>query len=520
MAHLVSDSFDQYSALADLTSGPTPQWDAQGGGAGAAISANGRFTGSRAFLFPGATTIVSLQRTWGSNDTPVVFRFAMLYTPALSGTNALATFAFFDGAANSAQCGVMLRSDGAICLTSNGVVSSPTVLATYTGAFTSNTWTTFEVELTISNTVGRLRILKNGNTSTGAPDYDSGATFNTRNGTTNAWVNCIKIATCFGPSSNQLFLDDFLLFNETGATPNAWGLGDIRAVTLQPTANSSVQFTGNHATTTGNTNQAGNTTFSYALADVWFSGFLSGLPITGMPNGLLTSIVISLNAGVTGHINAALYDSSGAGNTPGVLIASGTQVTNPSAGLVTITFSSPPTINALNSYWIAVQADVAIVLVANSVTAARFLANSYGSGFPLSAAGNATTGATDQFWWQMNISTPNWALESEAQEDGDTSYVFDSTVGQVDQYTIAALATTPASIAFVKSFCFARKSDAGARGGQVEINSAGTTADSTATLLSTSYGYLWAVYPTDPHTAAAWGAAAVNALLVGPKVSS
>lgn len=122
--------------------------------------------------------------------------------------------------------------------------------------------------------------------------------------------------------------------------------------------------------------------------------------------------------------------------------------------------------------------------------------------------------------WTPNSGTTNYTQVDEIHQDGTTSYVYDSTSGQGDFYTIGTLAADPASVVCVTTRGFFEKSDAGTRGAAVQLKSGATTVTSTATLLSTSFGWLWRTDLTDPNTSAAWTAAHVDSVQIGPTVTS
>ena len=98
-----------------------------------------------------------------------------------------------------------------------------------------------------------------------------------------------------------------------------------------------------------------------------------------------------------------------------------------------------------------------------------------------------------------------------------TTYVFDSTPGDADFYTIGSIASTPATTLAVVTRGYMQKSDAGTRTAAVQIKSGGTTVASPTLVLTTS-GFLWAwrMDLTDPATSAAWTAAAVNGVTDRP----
>lgn len=119
--------------------------------------------------------------------------------------------------------------------------------------------------------------------------------------------------------------------------------------------------------------------------------------------------------------------------------------------------------------------------------------------------------------YSRSTGSTNASCVDEAQENALTDYVFDSTVGHADLYNIAATASTPATVIAVTTRAYMQKSDAGTRTANVALKSGGTTVNSpTVTLSSSGWLWAWRTDTTDPATAAAWTAAAVDAVSIGP----
>lgn len=118
----------------------------------------------------------------------------------------------------------------------------------------------------------------------------------------------------------------------------------------------------------------------------------------------------------------------------------------------------------------------------------------------------------------MNVSPTNAALVNETQQDGTTSYVYDSNPGDADFYNIASIASTPVSTIAVTTRAYMQKSDAGTRTAAVQIKSGGTTVASPTLTLSTSWGWTWRSDITDPATGSAWTPTGVNNAQIGPTV--
>ena len=115
----------------------------------------------------------------------------------------------------------------------------------------------------------------------------------------------------------------------------------------------------------------------------------------------------------------------------------------------------------------------------------------------------------------------NWDCVDEAAEDGDTSYVASSTVGQEDLYAIGDLVSTPANVFAVQVCAIGRKDDAGSRTITSAIKSGGSVYDhgSVKTLgLGDTYSTLIDVWELDPNGNVAWTGSSVNAMEAGVKL--
>jgi len=131
------------------------------------------------------------------------------------------------------------------------------------------------------------------------------------------------------------------------------------------------------------------------------------------------------------------------------------------------------------------------------------------------------TGAGSTTQWTPD-SGSNYARVNEATPDGDTSYVQDATVGDIDTYATADL---PAGTATVKSIAvcnYARKTDTGSRTIVAEIRSGGTNYAHTIPIpLAQTYAYGFSNWGMNPSGGGvAWTPTSVNALEVGQKVNS
>lgn len=488
MSYIFGDSFDFYAAIADAGQG---YWDT----AGAWSIATGRFTGSLAAGNGLSSNTIMLGKSSGSNDTAHHIVVSFMQTVGLTGVVAGNCLTLLDG--TTAQCSIVFRTDGAIVLQSGAVGGS--TLATYSGAFSANVWSAFEIELTINNTTGVFKVRKDGATS----DSFSSTSLNTRGGTSNNYANKLQVMT--GPlgspllSQSQHRFDDLLWRSD--ATAPAW-VGDVRAYQLMPTTDASTQFT--RLSPIGQTPNPLSTFLSRNAGQGEMTFF------TAAYTGTISSATVSLNAGGTGNIKAAIY----AGDRATVLATSNATV-NPSSANVTFTFGTPLSVTRGTAYAIAFDQDFTVTYNITSTTnSGATFTTAYGS-FP--AAGPSLSVNNNAPVCTINITpTVNAELVADAQEDGTTSYVYDSTATHGDLYNVADFAATPASIVAVTTRGYGQKSDAGSRQGQVQLKSGATTVRTAALALATSFLWEYRTDTVDPDTSAAWTAAAVNAAQIGP----
>lgn len=110
--------------------------------------------------------------------------------------------------------------------------------------------------------------------------------------------------------------------------------------------------------------------------------------------------------------------------------------------------------------------------------------------------------------------------ESPAPDD-DTTYNESGTVGHKDLYNIGNLSEAYDTVFAVRPEIFARKTDVGTRTINSVLKSGTTESDGSAKALAETYAYHnGGIITADPDTAAAWGAAGVNAAQVGLEIAS
>jgi hypothetical protein len=459
MAYDFRDGFDCYAATADATAG---YWDS-----GTPINFSlvaGRFTGSQAVAMVNTGVYVMLAKSSGVNDAVHHVSIAVRQTSVLSGTTLTGYLQFSDGATN--QCCIVFRSDGVVLLTS--ATPAGTVLATYTGAITAqNAWTAFEFEIIISNTVGRFRARKNGNTS---DDFDSGASLNTRPGT-NAWANKLTLGS--NGSTILLQFDDLIWRSDAASVP--W-LGDQRCYVQMPASDASTQFARAPAIATQGYTQVGTTAVTAGTARY-------GNPVVATFDGAISTVSVSMAAGYTGNMKCSLFSASATGTfPPTTVLGSATPIVNPVTGTNTFTFPTPVVVAKGQIYTVGFISDTTSGTWNSSGGSSGQTGTgvSYGA-FP--AANPATTGAQAAATCTIYITVGNnFGLVNEAQQDGTTTYVYDATVGHADLYAIAPLPASPipvASVSGVVTRAFMAKGDAGARSGQVQLKSFGAFSPTT-----------------------------------------
>lgn len=488
MSWSFGESFDLYAAPNDALNG---YWDS-GNMTGVTLQA-GRFTGSQALQATINATIMT--KTSFVNDAVHHIVCAFRQTAVLSGTSPNIFFELLDGGA--AQCSIVFRSDGTILLTSGG--ANGTTLATYAGAVTANnTWYAFEFEVSINNTTGVFNVRKNGN-----PVNDfSASSLNTRNSANN-YANKLTVGLQTSISAQQI--DD--LFWQSGAATGTW-LGDIRCYARMPASDQSVTFS--RLSPIVQTPVAAPNTTGIAAGTARYT------PFTAACDGAIGTATVSLGTGYTGNLKCSIFASSG--GVPTTVLGSATVVSNPIAGSNTITFGTPVSVTKGTQYIIGFDSDTSSGTWNITVASATgFSSTTTYASFPTASPTTAVTNAVGCSL-TITVSTNN-SLVNEPQEDGLTSYVYDSNPGDADFYGVASIASTPAVVFATVTRAYMQKSDAGTRTAAVQLKSgAATVASPTLVLTTSGWQWAWRMDLTDPNTGAAWTPAAVNNAQIGPKV--
>ena len=495
----MGDSFDVNTGTNLVGSGV---WTS---GTTATISTTTRFNfGQSMYVYNGQTIV---KDNLPSTANTVFFAFA-INSQGGSSTNSI----YLNGRESSVnQFKILFSGTGDINVKTN----NDTTIATFTSALTPNQWTHVQIMVVIHPTAGEVHIRKNGNT---VDDFVATG-INTRSGTSNNYINGVQWYAPVG-STAYILVDDFLMFDNSGSSLNNW-CGDVRCYLLYPSANGTENDFTPSVVTSVSTWWTGSSTLNMNANTLYVSQAMTSsnlaFPSGYANNPSLTSISFTLSSGITGHIVCAIYDGTATN-----VLAISTPLTNPISGTITFNFPSPVTLSTGYSFKWALLSDVSCVLVANSSTSwgskSSYAYATYSTTF--STSPNPTTNNSYQPNFSATVTLTNWNNVSEnGSNDGDTTYNYASSVGNVDLYSLQDLPITPASISVAQLRMVARKSDSGTRAGQTVLVSGGTTDLGTSTMLSSNYSHLIKVYPTDPHTGAVWTAAAINSLQIGGNVT-
>jgi len=112
----------------------------------------------------------------------------------------------------------------------------------------------------------------------------------------------------------------------------------------------------------------------------------------------------------------------------------------------------------------------------------------------------------------------NFSQVDENPPNGDTDYVFSSTVGNIDHYVFPAITASVIKAMIIN--IIARKTDGSPRSIRASVKSGATTTPSATDLpLSTTYFNYQGVFETDPNTGLPWTQGGFNAAVKGQKVT-
>ena len=200
-------------------------------------------------------------------------------------------------------------------------------------------------------------------------------------------------------------------------------MGDVRCFTRMPASDSTVQFS---RTPTGVLTQLVTppTATSGGIAgNAYYTAF------TATYDGAVSSVsVASATVGNSTSMKCAIFANS-VGGLPGVILASAVSAQTPVVGNVVFTFSPSVTIVKGTQYWVGVCRDgttgnytISSGNIAVGATGAMSLAT-----FPQSNPVVTNPEHAAYMSWTYTATPANWQAVSEVQQDGTTSYVYDST---------------------------------------------------------------------------------------------
>lgn len=494
MAAIFTDGFDKYGPTGSVVSTiMAGEWNQSAGSIVAGLSSTG-------YAFNGTGN-----RSLTGN-----------YTRSIGGIRVKATlsvglvgFSFVDGVfggSGPAQFSILVQqSSGRIALMTSGLFSG-TIIATSTASISANTTAYIEWDVTIGSS-GAYNIYLNGLSilsGTGNTAGQGTTTYNT---------------FAFGPGNDDIGVDDFYLFDQTGSTNNAVLLTNPRIETTFPVSDSQTQFT-NGASIIG---QAYTTEGGGGIAAPGANKlFLRRFQQLGVNATVASVSFLAQSTAPSANFTAVIYaDSTGA---PGALLSTGTQVTGTTtATVLTGALVTPQALTVTDFYWIGFICDSSISMQVADATSMGFqAANTYASGAP----GTAPTMTAGQpswvLWGNCTGATANYVSEDLNPPVGDYSYIYSNTVNNEDLYGFPVLSEIPSVIYSVAVKANTRKTDTGTRTANLQMKSSGTDSAGTMTVNapSTSYSWMESTFETDPATGLPWAYATLNAATSGIKLVS
>ena len=321
-------------------------------------------------------------------------------------------------------------------------------------------------------------------------------------------VSFILIGSTIGNSYNWSGAVDDLYILDATTGSNTTRLGDSRIETLLPTGNGAAN----------NGTCAGSIPFSFSTATTLNTGVsdLSMSPAIAAPyTGTLSGVAVNVSAAVSsGAFSAAIYDS--AGNN---VLATATPLSAMAAGWNTFTFVTPLSVTAGTQYRIALWQNTSYAVYV-SATGGNWVwkAVTYTGTFPTNP-GPSTSENPVNFSWVYSPVVQNWSYVNDFQWDVTGYVTITGTSNQEELYTIGALSSAAYVVSGVRLVAIDQKLDAGPSLLKMVAVSSGSEGASAGIPTLTSWSRQYAILETDPHTSAAWTAAAVNAAQYGVKVA-
>jgi len=389
----------------------------------------------------------------------------------------------------------------------------------------------FQFKIKIDNSTGYVLGRKNGSTS---DDYS--LTSVDTQATANASADQIGLGT--EAIGNWCYFDDFLAFSDNGSAPNDW-VGDIRCWTSLATLDTAQKDFSAITPLITNLVNIGQTVTGSTIA-ITAGEVVVGKTWSNNQGGTFTQAAVNFSGGFTGNAKIALYlgdgntrgwdssQSSNPGAKAGHLLAVSNVLVNPVNGVNLFTF--PGTVSLMNgwSYTIGLLTDTNCTVVSGNTTGLdnyfKYVnPGGYADGFPDDMGPiyvEVSSGSSPTFYIPA-IVTSNAGMTSDRSPDELTTYVYDNVVGNYDLYDLIDIPYTPTAIIGMQMHARMTKTDSGARGAKIAALSAVTAFETAEFEPTTAFLYYSSsFYNNDPDTGSPWTAAAINALQIGPKVSS
>lgn len=128
--------------------------------------------------------------------------------------------------------------------------------------------------------------------------------------------------------------------------------------------------------------------------------------------------------------------------------------------------------------------------------------------------------ANDSVQWTPSAGNNFQNVDETGFQDGDTTHNETTTVGHIDQFTVANPPTVPGYVFAVVQKTIAKITVAGAVNLRSRIISGSTTQESANRVLTTAYALYFDAYGKDPDTAAVWAVSAPAAVKIGYEYQS
>jgi hypothetical protein len=128
-------------------------------------------------------------------------------------------------------------------------------------------------------------------------------------------------------------------------------------------------------------------------------------------------------------------------------------------------------------------------------------------------------GAINDFSQVGGTSGQNYTSVNEVPPDDDTSYVYSSTVGDIDAYTLASIGS-PSAVIGVQITASARKDDSSTRVVALGFGNASTQVFDTGFSLTSNYEMFYEPYDQNPITSADWAVSDFSTAQIALKVIS